>query len=85
MLNSHIMIAKRLKNVFQPADPIILPETPEIPALSGEHLRNGVTYTTYDVFHLKRCSKWSTSHRWFKSYFSMLDIEILALNIVDKR
>jgi hypothetical protein len=48
--------------MFQPAAPIILPETPHIPALSAAHLLDG-----------------------FKSYFSMIDIEILALNIVDKR
>jgi hypothetical protein len=42
MLNSHTIIAKRLKNIFQPADPTILPETPQIPALSGQHLRDGL-------------------------------------------
>jgi hypothetical protein len=31
------------------------------------------------------CSKWSTSPKWLKSYFPMLDIEILALDIFDKR
>jgi hypothetical protein len=30
---------KRCKNIFQPADLIILPETLKIPALSGAHLR----------------------------------------------
>jgi hypothetical protein len=42
MLNSHTIIAKRLKNIFQPADPKILPETPQIIALSGAYLRNGL-------------------------------------------
>jgi hypothetical protein len=42
MLKSHTIIAKRLKNTFQPADPIILSETPQIPALSGAHLLNGL-------------------------------------------
>jgi hypothetical protein len=32
----------RLKNIFQPADPIILPENPQIPALSAAHLRDGL-------------------------------------------
>jgi hypothetical protein len=41
MLNSHTIIAKRSKNIFQQADSIILPETPQIPALSGAHLRDG--------------------------------------------
>jgi hypothetical protein len=31
---------KRRKNIFQPADPAILPETPQIPALSGAYLRD---------------------------------------------
>jgi hypothetical protein len=42
MLNSQTIIAKRLKNIFQPADPTILPETPQIPALSGAHLLDGL-------------------------------------------
>jgi hypothetical protein len=33
MLNSHTTIAKKSKNIFQRADPIILPETPKIPDL----------------------------------------------------
>jgi hypothetical protein len=33
---------KRWKTIFQPADPLILPENPQIPALSGEHLRDGL-------------------------------------------
>jgi hypothetical protein len=40
--NSHTIIVKRSKNIFQPADPIILPETPQIPALSVAHLRDGL-------------------------------------------
>jgi hypothetical protein len=35
---------KRWKNIFQPADPTILPETPETPALNGAHLRDGVNF-----------------------------------------
>jgi hypothetical protein len=31
-----------MKEDFQPADPTILPETPQIPALSGEHLQDGL-------------------------------------------
>jgi hypothetical protein len=42
MLNSHTIIAERLKNIFQPANPTILPETPQIPALSGERLLDGL-------------------------------------------
>jgi hypothetical protein len=42
MLNSHTIIAKRSKNIFQPADPMILPENPQIPALSAAHLRDGL-------------------------------------------
>jgi hypothetical protein len=42
MLNSHNIIGKWLKNIFQPADPIILPETPHIPALSAAHLVDGL-------------------------------------------
>jgi hypothetical protein len=42
MHKNHIIIATRLKNIFQPADPLILPETPHIPALSGAHLRDGL-------------------------------------------
>jgi hypothetical protein len=30
----------RLKNIFQPANLTIHPETPQIPALSGAHLRD---------------------------------------------
>jgi hypothetical protein len=33
---------KRWKNIFQPADPIILPENLQIPALSEAHLRDGL-------------------------------------------
>jgi hypothetical protein len=33
---------KILKNIFQPADPTILPETPQISALSGAHLRDNL-------------------------------------------
>jgi hypothetical protein len=33
---------KRGNNIFQPADPLVLPETPQIPALSGAHLRDGL-------------------------------------------
>jgi hypothetical protein len=33
---------KRRRDIFQPADPTILPETPQIPALSGAHLRDGL-------------------------------------------
>jgi hypothetical protein len=33
---------KRLKNTFQPADLTIIPETPQIPALSGADLRDGL-------------------------------------------
>jgi hypothetical protein len=62
ILNSQTIIVKQLKHIFQPADPIILPETPQILALSGAHLQ-----------------------RWLKSYFPMIDIEILALNIFNKR
>jgi hypothetical protein len=40
MLNSHTIIAKRFKNIFQPPDPTILPGTPQIPALSEAHLRD---------------------------------------------
>jgi hypothetical protein len=46
MLNSHAIIAKRSKNIFQPADPTILPETPQIPALSGAHLRDGLNLSS---------------------------------------
>jgi hypothetical protein len=42
MLNSHTIIAKRSKNIFQPEEPIILPETPQILALSCAHLRDGL-------------------------------------------
>jgi hypothetical protein len=42
MLHSHTIIAKRSKNIFQPADPTIVPETPQIPALSGVHLQEGL-------------------------------------------
>jgi hypothetical protein len=35
------IIDKRRKNTFHPADPTILPETPQIPALSGAHLLDG--------------------------------------------
>jgi hypothetical protein len=42
MLNSHTIITKWLKNIFQPADPIILPETPQIPDLSRTHLSQGL-------------------------------------------
>jgi hypothetical protein len=42
MLKNHTIIAKRLKNIFQSADPKILPETPQTPALSGVHLRDGL-------------------------------------------
>jgi hypothetical protein len=42
MLNSHNIIAKWSKNIFQPADLIILPETPQIPSLSEVHLRDGL-------------------------------------------
>jgi hypothetical protein len=42
MLNSHTIIAKWLKNIFQPADPTILSETLQIPALSRAHLRDGL-------------------------------------------
>jgi hypothetical protein len=42
MLDSHTIIANRFKNTFQPADPIIFLETPQIPALSGAHLLDGL-------------------------------------------
>jgi hypothetical protein len=42
MLISHTIIAKRFKNIFQPADPTILPETPRIPAPSGTNLSAGL-------------------------------------------
>jgi hypothetical protein len=42
MLNSHIIIANLVKNIFQPSDPIILPETPQIPAPSRAHLLDGL-------------------------------------------
>jgi hypothetical protein len=42
MLNSHTIIVKRSKNIFQPADPIFLPENPQIPALSAANLRDGL-------------------------------------------
>jgi hypothetical protein len=38
----YTITVKRVKNVFQPADPIILPETPQIPALCGVHLGDGL-------------------------------------------
>jgi hypothetical protein len=44
MLNSHTIIAKRLKNIFQPADPTTLPESPQIHALSGAYLRDGLNF-----------------------------------------
>jgi hypothetical protein len=31
------------------------------------------------------CSKLSTSPRWLKSYFPLIDMEISALDILDKR
>jgi hypothetical protein len=34
------ILDKRWKNIFQPADLTILPETPQIPALSGSRLRD---------------------------------------------
>jgi hypothetical protein len=37
-----LALDKSSKNIFQPADPIIFPETPQIPALSGAHLRGGL-------------------------------------------
>jgi hypothetical protein len=40
MLNSHTIISKRSKNIFQPKDPSILPATPQIPALSDAHIQN---------------------------------------------
>jgi hypothetical protein len=43
MLITNTIIAKRSENIFQPADPTILPETPQIPALSGAHLRDGLS------------------------------------------
>jgi hypothetical protein len=33
---------KRWKNIFQPANPTILPKTPQIPALSGADLQDGL-------------------------------------------
>jgi hypothetical protein len=36
------IVDERRKNIFQPADPLILPETPKIPALSGAHLLQGL-------------------------------------------
>jgi hypothetical protein len=33
---------KRRKNILLQADPTILHETPQIPALSGAHLRDGL-------------------------------------------
>jgi hypothetical protein len=41
MIDIEILAFKRCKNTFQPADPTILPETPQIPALSGAQLLNG--------------------------------------------
>jgi hypothetical protein len=38
------MFNKRCKNIFQSADPAILPEIPQIPALIGAHLRDGLTF-----------------------------------------
>jgi hypothetical protein len=35
---------KRLKNIFQPADPTYFPEIPQIPALIGADLRDGLTF-----------------------------------------
>jgi hypothetical protein len=32
-----------MKEYFQPADSLILPETPQIPALSGAHLLDGLS------------------------------------------
>jgi hypothetical protein len=40
MLRRHIIIAKRSRNIFQPADSTILPESPQTPALSDAHLRD---------------------------------------------
>jgi hypothetical protein len=40
--HTHTIIAKRSKNIFQPADSTIPPETPQIPALSGAHLLDGL-------------------------------------------
>jgi hypothetical protein len=37
-----LALDKSSKNIFQPADPIIFPETPQIPAMSGAHLRNSL-------------------------------------------
>jgi hypothetical protein len=36
------IVDKRWKNIFQPTKPTILPETPQIPALIREHLRDGL-------------------------------------------
>jgi hypothetical protein len=47
MLCTHAINAKRLKNIFQPADPIILPETPQSPALSGAHLLHGLNLISH--------------------------------------
>jgi hypothetical protein len=38
---------KRRKNIFQPADPTILPETPKVPALSGAHFRDCLNFITH--------------------------------------
>jgi hypothetical protein len=50
-----------MKEYFQPADPTILAETPQIPALSAVNLQDGLYL------------------------ISLIDIEILALNIFDNR
>jgi hypothetical protein len=47
MPNSHTIIAKWSNNFFQPADPTILPETPQIPALSGAHFRDCLNFITH--------------------------------------
>jgi hypothetical protein len=36
------IVDKRGNNIFQPADPTILTETPQIPAVSGAHLQGGL-------------------------------------------
>jgi hypothetical protein len=36
------IVDNRWKNIFQPADPTILPETRKIPTLSGAHLLDGL-------------------------------------------
>jgi hypothetical protein len=37
---------KKRKNIFQPADPEIFPETPQVPALNGAHFRDCLNLIT---------------------------------------